>query len=158
VYSAAFSPDGARIVTALLDGTARIWDVHFEMMSNRLVVVDDGAVEVALGGVRDFVLAIVFSSRIFPINGRNSHTGCRRGWRRLPPSAPRSWQPPIARRHAPAGRRLRISRSGRDSWYYQALGARLAASGWLMQAAGLPTQTHPGGRLPPTASKGNRNQ
>jgi WD40 repeat protein len=26
VYSAAFSPDGTRVVTASFDGTARIWD------------------------------------------------------------------------------------------------------------------------------------
>src|SRR5947209_10161158 len=29
VFSAAFSPDGARIVTASQDGTARVWDVSW---------------------------------------------------------------------------------------------------------------------------------
>ena len=33
--SAAFSPDGSRIVTASHDKTARIWDVHFAMMSTK---------------------------------------------------------------------------------------------------------------------------
>jgi WD40 repeat protein len=32
VNSAAFSPDGSRIVTASLDNTARIWDVRLETM------------------------------------------------------------------------------------------------------------------------------
>jgi WD40 repeat protein len=34
VSSAAFSPDGARIVTASSDNTARIWDAHFTTMSS----------------------------------------------------------------------------------------------------------------------------
>lgn len=33
INSAAFSPDGSRIVTASYDKTARIWDVHFATMS-----------------------------------------------------------------------------------------------------------------------------
>lgn len=33
MVSAAFSPDGARIVTASVDKTARIWGVHFVMLS-----------------------------------------------------------------------------------------------------------------------------
>jgi WD40 repeat protein len=33
VNSAAFSPDGSRIVTASFDGTARIWDVRLQTMS-----------------------------------------------------------------------------------------------------------------------------
>ena len=33
VWSAAFSRDGSRIVTASVDKTARIWDVRFAMMS-----------------------------------------------------------------------------------------------------------------------------
>ena len=33
MLSAAFSPDGARIVTASDDKTARTWDVHFATMS-----------------------------------------------------------------------------------------------------------------------------
>jgi WD40 repeat protein len=39
VRSAAFSPDGARIVTAAVDDkTARIWDVHFATESTKDVV------------------------------------------------------------------------------------------------------------------------
>ena len=33
VNSAAFSPDGSRIVTASWDNTARIWDAHLETMA-----------------------------------------------------------------------------------------------------------------------------
>ena len=33
VSSAAFSPDGSRIVTASCDNTGRIWDVHLQTMS-----------------------------------------------------------------------------------------------------------------------------
>ena len=33
VSSAAFSPDGSRIVTASFDNTARIWDVRLQTMS-----------------------------------------------------------------------------------------------------------------------------
>ena len=35
VNSAAFSPDGSRIVTASGDNTARIWDAHLQTMSAR---------------------------------------------------------------------------------------------------------------------------
>jgi len=38
VNSAAFSPDGQRIVTASADKTARIWDVHFAMMKPQQLV------------------------------------------------------------------------------------------------------------------------
>jgi WD40 repeat protein len=47
VVSAAFSPDGARIVTASVDKTARIWDVHFAMMST-----DDLIAEACLRRIR----------------------------------------------------------------------------------------------------------
>jgi hypothetical protein len=40
VKSAAFSPDGTRIVTASWDKTARIWDVHFATMSAQGLVVE----------------------------------------------------------------------------------------------------------------------
>jgi WD40 repeat protein len=33
VNSAAFGPDGTRVVTASADKTARIWDVHLQTMS-----------------------------------------------------------------------------------------------------------------------------
>jgi WD40 repeat protein len=38
--SAAFSPDGSRIVTASADQTARIWDVHFATMSTKDLVIE----------------------------------------------------------------------------------------------------------------------
>ena len=38
--SAAFSPDGARIVTASDDNTARIWDAHFATMSTKDLVIE----------------------------------------------------------------------------------------------------------------------
>jgi WD40 repeat protein len=40
VQSAGFSPDGSRVVTASYDRTARIWDVHFAMMSAKDLVVE----------------------------------------------------------------------------------------------------------------------
>ena len=40
VNSAAFSPDGARIVTASSDNTARIWDVQFAMMAAKDLVAE----------------------------------------------------------------------------------------------------------------------
>jgi WD40 repeat protein len=40
VNSAAFSPDGKRVVTASYDNTARIWDVHFATMSVKDLVVE----------------------------------------------------------------------------------------------------------------------
>ena len=38
--SAAFSPDGARIVTASRDKTARIWDMQFVTMSTKDLLVE----------------------------------------------------------------------------------------------------------------------
>jgi WD40 repeat protein len=38
--SAAFSPDGSRIVTASIDRLARIWDVHFATMSSEGLVAE----------------------------------------------------------------------------------------------------------------------
>jgi WD40 repeat protein len=38
--SAAFSPDGSRIVTASSDKTARIWDVHTATMSSKGLVLE----------------------------------------------------------------------------------------------------------------------
>jgi predicted NACHT family NTPase len=49
VNSAAFSPDGARVVTASFDHTARVWDVK------------TGAVLATLSGHRDRVVGAVFS-------------------------------------------------------------------------------------------------
>jgi len=43
VNSAAFSPDGARIVTASDDNTARIWDAHFATMSTKDLVMHAAA-------------------------------------------------------------------------------------------------------------------
>jgi hypothetical protein len=40
VYSAAFSPDGQRIVTGSSDKTARIWDVHFAVMAIEDLVIE----------------------------------------------------------------------------------------------------------------------
>jgi WD40 repeat protein len=40
VWSAAFSPDGTRIVTRSLDKTARIWDVRFATMSTSDLIVE----------------------------------------------------------------------------------------------------------------------
>jgi WD40 repeat protein len=40
VVSVAFSPDGARILTASDDNTARIWDVHFATMSTKDLVIE----------------------------------------------------------------------------------------------------------------------
>jgi len=38
--SAAFSPDGSRIVTASWDMTARVWDLHFAMMSTKDLLIE----------------------------------------------------------------------------------------------------------------------
>jgi len=38
VNSAAFSPNGARIVTASADKTPRIWDAHVQAMSTQVLV------------------------------------------------------------------------------------------------------------------------
>ena len=40
VQSAAFSPDGTRIVTASADRTARIWDVRFATMSAQGLIIE----------------------------------------------------------------------------------------------------------------------
>ena len=40
VFSAAFSPDGPRIVTASKDNVARLWDAHFATMSAKDLVTE----------------------------------------------------------------------------------------------------------------------
>jgi WD40 repeat protein len=40
ITSAAFNPDGSRIVTASYDMSARIWDVHLETMSVKGLLVE----------------------------------------------------------------------------------------------------------------------
>jgi WD40 repeat protein len=40
VNSAAFSPDGTRIVTASNDTAARIWDVHIATMSAKVLLAE----------------------------------------------------------------------------------------------------------------------
>jgi WD40 repeat protein len=40
VWSATFSPDGSRVITASGDKTARIWDVQAATMSTRELVAD----------------------------------------------------------------------------------------------------------------------
>jgi WD40 repeat protein len=38
IYSAAFSPDGTRIITGSVDAIARVWDVHFATMSTQNLI------------------------------------------------------------------------------------------------------------------------
>jgi WD40 repeat protein len=40
VHSAAFSRDGARIVSASDDNTARVWDAHFATMSTKDLLIE----------------------------------------------------------------------------------------------------------------------
>ncbi len=66
VYSAAFSPDGTRIVTASKDNTARIWDVF------------TGATVMTLRGHEGAVRSVAFSP-----DGRRVVTGFRRHGARI---------------------------------------------------------------------------
>jgi len=45
VWSAAFSPDGKRIVTASWDNTARLWDAHVDVASAAFILVSELADE-----------------------------------------------------------------------------------------------------------------